>query len=174
MFQHNGEINGFDRVKRDLAFDVAPGSYPSILGNSDTEVCFFLALTYGLAQDPVGALMRMVDRVERARHERGVRDPFRATMCASDGSRLVVLRWSSPDARGSAAPSLFHSHGPTTLHTKAGDGDTLPTDARVVVSEPLELHWSARTWHEVPAGTITVFAEGQEPETTALSVDLRN
>lgn len=172
MFQHNGEINGFSALKRDLTFDVAPEMYPSMLGNGDTEVCFYLAMTFGLAQDPVAALNRMVARVERARHELGVTQPFRATMCASDGSRLVVLRWVSPDQDPAAtrqeAPSLFHSSGPVSLHTEvASDGATqeqLPADAQLVVSEPLELHWSRRTWHEVPSGTIGVFRPGTAPE----------
>lgn len=60
MFQHNGEINGFGRLKRDLTMDVHPDLYPSILGNGDTEVCFFLALTYGLADDPVAGMTRRV------------------------------------------------------------------------------------------------------------------
>lgn len=90
MFQHNGEIGGFAAVKRDLTMDVAPELYPHILGNSDTEVCFFLALSSGLADDPLGALQRMIARVERARAERGVTEPFRATMCASNGEHLYV------------------------------------------------------------------------------------
>ena len=163
MFQHNGEIGGFERLKRALTLDVAPDLYPAILGNGDTEVCFFLALTYGLANDPVAAMTRMVDRVERARRDLGVDAPFRATMCVSDGSRLVVLRWVSPDAGASAAPSLYTASGPTMLRTADGSGDTLPDDAQIVVSEPLELHWSAHTWHEVPEGTIAVFAPGAPP-----------
>lgn len=170
MFQHNGEINGFAAVKRDLTFDVAPELYPSILGNGDSEVCFFLALSYGLADDPVGGLNRMVARVERARRERGVVEPFRATMCASDGTRLVVLRWISPDAGPQDAPSLFHSSGPTTLHTVGGGDDPLPADTRLVVSEPLELHWSRRTWHEVPAGTVGAFRPGTAPSFTPVDL----
>ncbi|UOQ59772.1 class II glutamine amidotransferase [Leucobacter rhizosphaerae] len=175
MFQHNGEINGFSALKRDLTFDVAPDLYPGILGNGDTEVCFFLALTYGLADDPVAALRRMVARVERARHERDIAEPFRATMCASDGSRLVVLRWISPDqdpaAPAQEAPSLFHSAGPVSLHTAEDAGSPLPDDAQLVASEPLELHWSRRTWHEVPTGTIGVFRPGAEPEFTPVTSD---
>lgn len=127
MFQHNGEINDFPLLKRDLVFDVAPELYPAILGYSDSETCFFLAQTYGLADDPVGALTKMIRRVEQARAEHRVTAPFRATMCASDGDRLVVLRWSSPDDEQATPPSLFHSFGPTTLHTKGGSEKELPT-----------------------------------------------
>jgi glutamine amidotransferase len=170
MFQHNGEIHGFPRVKRELALDVDPALYPSILGNSDSEVCFYLALCYGLAEEPVKALTRMVGRVERARRERAIAEPFRATVCASDGSQLVVLRWTSPDAPGAEAPTLFHSAGATALRTVDGTEDRLPRDAQLVVSEPLELHWSSRTWHEVEAGTVGVFRRGEEPAFTRIEL----
>lgn len=170
MFQHNGEVPAFEALKRELTIDVDAARYPSILGNADSEVCFFLALTYGLADDPVGALRRMVARVERARRAHGVAAPFRATMCASDGTRLVVLRWVSPDAPGAEAPTLFHAAGVTMLHTADGSDDTLPEDAQLVVSEPLELHWSRHTWHEVPAATIGVFRRGTPPEFTPIEL----
>jgi len=162
MFQHNGEVPAFPELKRELTFDVDPALYPSILGNADSEVCFYLALGYGLAEDPVAGMTRMVSRVERARQEHGIAEPFRATMCASDGRRLVVLRWVSPDA-GGAAPTLYCSSGPTVLHTVDGGEDLLPDDAQLVVSEPLELHWSSQTWTEVRAGTIGVFERGTAP-----------
>ncbi len=170
MLQHNGEINDFAQLKRDLVFDVAPELYPAILGYSDSETCFFLAQTYGLADDPVGALTTMIRRVEKARADHGVTAPFRATMCASDGERLVVLRWSSPDDTEATAPSLFHSFGPTTLHTKDGGDEQLPDNAQLVVSEPIELHWSRRTWHEIAPQTIGIFTPGVDAEFTAIEI----
>lgn len=170
MFQHNGEINGFRTLKRSLTFDIAPELYPFIQGSSDTEVCFFLALSYGLAHDPIGALTRMIHRVERARAEFGVAEPFRAAMCASDGTRLVVLRWVSPDgaAAGIEPPSLFTLRGDAALRAADGAVDRLPTDAHLVVSEPLELHWSPQTWHAVPANTIAVVRPGEDPTFLAI------
>lgn len=162
-FQHNGEIRDFAVVKRELTFDVDPQLYPYILGSTDSEVCFFLALTYGLASDPVAAFNRMVTRVERARKEHQLAESFRATMCASDGDRLVVLRWVSPDASDERAPSLFHSTGAQSLRAIDGSATFLPEDAQLVVSEPLELHWSRRTWRAIPDGTISVFETGREP-----------
>lgn len=163
MFQHNGTIPSFHLLKRDLTVDVDPALYPWILGNADSEVCFYLALSFGLAEDPVAAIASMVERVERARHEHGVTEPFRATMCASDGSRLIVLRWVSPNTEGILAPTLYHLTGPMVLQTVGGDDDTLPSDAQLVVSEPLEMDWSSHTWAEVPAGTIGMFQKGVAP-----------
>lgn len=168
MFQHIGEVPQFAALKRELTLDVDPALYPSILGNADSEVCFYLALTYGLTEDPVNGMRRMIERVERARRERGIEDPFRATMCASNGEQLVVLRWVSPDADGGLAPSLYHSAGPTMLHTKAGGEEVLPVDAQLVVSEPLELHWSSNTWAEMPVGKIGVFRRGEDPAFSAV------
>lgn len=174
MFQHNGEINGFPDLKRELTLAVDPALYPHIKGNGDTEVCFFLALTYGLDEDPVRALTRMVSRVERARRDSGQTEPFRATIAASDGDRLVVLRWVSPDAPLAVAPSLFHSFGQVTLHVGEGFGpgtgisEELPADTQLVASEPLELHWSKRHWREIPPGTVGVFTRGQKPVFSAL------
>lgn len=163
MFQHNGGVPAFSELKRELTLEVSPALYPSILGNADSEVCFYLAHTYGLAQDPVRALARMIGRVERARREHGIVAPFTATMCASDGARLVVVRWVSPDAADAVPPTLYHSAGGTMLHTVDGTEDELPEDAQLVVSEPLELHWSSHTWAEVPPGVIGVFRPRQIP-----------
>ncbi|MCR2783386.1 MULTISPECIES: class II glutamine amidotransferase [unclassified Microbacterium] len=169
MFQHNGEISGFADLKRELTMAVAPELYPFIRGTTDSEVCFFLALTYGLATDPVAALRRMVERVETARRDHGTSGAFRGAMCVSDGDRLVVLRWSSPDATQLPPPSLFHSAGPETLHVGEGRTEQLPRDAQLVVSEPLELHWSRRRWQEIPASTIGVITRDAAPVFTALS-----
>lgn len=51
-----------------------------------------------------------------------------------------------------------------------GEGRTerLPHGAQLVVSEPLELHWSRRHWQEIPVGTVGVFARDAEPVLTAL------
>lgn len=172
MFQHNGTVPDFELLKRELTFDVDPALYPAILGNADTEVCFYLALTYGLAKDPVAGLTRMIARVEKARAEHGITDPFRATMCASDGHQMVVLRWVSPDAVDAVAPTLYHADGPTMLVTDDGEEDRLPENAQLVVSEPLELHWSSQTWHEVPSGTIGVLRIGKDPVFAPIDLDL--
>lgn len=169
MFQHNGEISGFNAVKRELTFDVDPALYPFMQGNSDTEVCFFLALTYGLTTDPVQSLTQMITQVEMSRLRSGVAAPFRAAIAASDGEELFVLRWVSPDFPSLQAPSLYYSRGAQTLHISEGFGpgtgesEQLPDDTQLVVSEPLELHWSRRHWVEIPEGSIGVFRRDQKP-----------
>ena len=47
-------------MKRDLTFAVDPSLYPHILGTTDSEVLFHLALTLGLRDDPVAAMAKAI------------------------------------------------------------------------------------------------------------------
>jgi predicted glutamine amidotransferase len=58
LFMHNGYINEVATIKRDLILAVDPSLYPEIQGQADTEVLFFLALTFGLEHDPPAASSR--------------------------------------------------------------------------------------------------------------------
>ena len=44
-----------DGIKRDLAMGVTPELYPLILGTTDSELMFYLALTFGLEDSPLCA-----------------------------------------------------------------------------------------------------------------------
>ena len=52
LFMHNGFIDGFATIKRDLVLAVDESLYPEITGQTDTEVLFNLALSFGLEDDP--------------------------------------------------------------------------------------------------------------------------
>ena len=58
---HNGFISGFAKMKRDLMLAIDPSLFPLIMGTTDTEVLFHLALTFGLDDDPPQALARSFD-----------------------------------------------------------------------------------------------------------------
>ena len=64
LWMHNGLIGDFHRVKRDLVLRVDPELYPEIQGSSDSEIFFFLALTFGLEDDPPGAVEQAVGLIE--------------------------------------------------------------------------------------------------------------
>jgi len=65
VFQHNGEISDFPKIRRDLQFDIAPELYPELNGTTDSETFFLLALTYGLQDDPKRALQKLVERLQK-------------------------------------------------------------------------------------------------------------
>ena len=64
LFMHNGYINEFDKLKRDLVLAVDPSLYPQIKGQADSEVLFYLALTLGLERDPPSAIEQAIGLVE--------------------------------------------------------------------------------------------------------------
>ena len=74
---------------------VEPALYPCIEGSTDSEVMFYLALTFGLEDDPIGALERMAGFVEAAGHRIDVAEPLQMTVGLSDGERVYAVRYAS-------------------------------------------------------------------------------
>ncbi|WP_182903160.1 class II glutamine amidotransferase [Microbispora sp. H10830] len=157
LWMHNGAISGFGRVKRDLVMAIAPDLFPAIEGSTDSEVMFFLALTFGLPEDPPGAVERMAGLVERTGRRHDVEHPLQMSLATSNGERLWSFRYSS-DHR---SRSLFHSGSTQALrhlHPEVFESVELSDDARVVVSEPLRD--LPGLWLKVPESTYTVVEPG--------------
>src|SRR3954452_11081585 len=95
LWMHNGLINDFHRIKRDLVLEVDPALYPEIEGSTDSETLFFLALTFGLEDDPPSAVARAIGTVEEIGHRRGIEHPFQGTIATTDGTTLWAFRYSS-------------------------------------------------------------------------------
>jgi glutamine amidotransferase len=155
LFLHNGRIRGFDGIKRQLDFAVAPELYPHIEGTTDSEVMFHLALTFGLEQDPLGGLERMVGFVESVGHDAGIENPIAMTAGLTDGHCLYAVRYSSDrDSR-----TLFHSRSAQALCTLNPLFERFTQEAIVVVSEPL--NDEPECWKEIGEGTAVVVTECQ-------------
>ncbi|HEX6356687.1 class II glutamine amidotransferase [Actinophytocola sp.] len=136
LWMHNGAIAGFPIVKRELTFAVDPVLYPEIQGSTDSEVLFFLALTFGLEQDPPAAVARAVAVVEETGRRRGVEHPIQMTVATTNGEVTWAFRYSSEGR----SRSLFHSTDVSTLRHQYPDNAVLhdlSDDTRLVVSEPL-------------------------------------
>ena len=151
MWMHNGSIAGFHELKRDMLVAVDPSLYPDIEGSTDSEALFFLALTFGLVDDPRDRRRRAVGFVERLAAERGVVSPVQMTVATSDGESVWAFRYSSegrvahavllhgrrpaaadPPRAGGAAPA--RRRGPARrLRAAPRPGRRLERGARVVV-----------------------------------------
>jgi len=158
LFMHNGLLRDFQRMKRELALAVDPALYPFIQGSTDSEVMFYLALTFGLGQEPISALEKMTGLVEQIARAQRIENPVQMTLGVADGSRLYAVRYSS---EGNSR-SLFHSESLAALqelyptHPRLAD---FPDDARAVVSEPLSE--MSGVWIAVPESTVLVACDGQ-------------
>ena len=58
-------MRDFHRIKRDLALAVDDSLYASIEGSTDSEMLFYLALTFGLEDDPARSVGQMVGTSRR-------------------------------------------------------------------------------------------------------------
>jgi len=159
LFMHNGYIDGLHEIKRDLMLAVDPSLYAEIEGTTDTELMFYLALTFGLKDDPPQAVARTVGLVESTGREHGVEFPFQGTIATTDGECIWAFRYSSQgDSR-----SLFYSTDLATLRELYPENELLrdlDDESRLVVSEPLGDLPGA--WNEVPESSYGVIQPGQD------------
>jgi predicted glutamine amidotransferase len=160
LFVHNGAIRGFDLMRRDLLLAVDPSLFDGIAGSTDSEALFYLAITFGLEGDPLGAMERAVGFVEERGRERDVEHPVQMTVGISDGERLWAVRYSSEQrsrtlfiSQDVDALRQLHPENPRLQQLREGD--------RAVVSEPLSDLPGA--WLEVPESTgLTIEAGAAE------------
>ncbi|WP_181781696.1 class II glutamine amidotransferase [Pseudonocardia pini] len=161
LFVHNGYIADFDRIRRDLLLAVSPELFGAIGGSTDSELMFFLALTFGMETDPIGGLERMAGFVEAVGHAAGIAEPLQMTVGVTDGERLHAARYAS----GPVVNTLYVSEEVESLRSLYPDDERwqhFAEDSRAVVSEPLtDL---PGLWHEVPAGTALTVQKGPDVE----------
>lgn len=148
LFQHNGVIHGYEKIKQSLDMAVAANLYPLMEGSTDTERMFFLALTYGLVDDVPTGLSRMVRSVERIAAEHGIDDAITMTVAVANGDVLYAVRYSSDGQ----SPSLYHSHDLRSLSGAGGAVEPIPVDSLILLSEPLDDVLDH--WEEVPESTL--------------------
>lgn len=154
MFMHNGMIEDFPRVRRDLLVAIDPQLFTSLEGSTDSEAMFLLAMSFGLEHTPVPAIARMAGFVEATARRHGIAHPLSMTVCASDGEQLVAVRYAS---EGQSPRSLYHSTSFKHLHALYPDDPRIAAvgdDAYLIVSEPLvDLPLA---WAQVPESTAIV------------------
>jgi predicted glutamine amidotransferase len=157
LFVHNGLIYGYDTVRRGMMFEIAPELFPEIRGSADSELMFHVAITYGLQDDPIGALAKMVGLVERLGREAGIEHPMQMTVGVSDGETLYSVRYSSVhDSR-----SLFYTTDTAKVRDLYPENprlDLVGDAARLITSEPTsDLEG---VWNLVPESTAVIVNAG--------------
>lgn len=159
VFVHNGFIAEYERLRRDLMLRIAPKYFTNLLGTTDSELMFHLALTFGLEEEPIVALERMAGFIEQLGAQHGIKEPLQMSIGLSDGKRLYAVRYAS----GSFVNSLFMSESVDALralYPAAERLEHMASNARAVVSEPLSKLPGA--WLEVPVSTVLTIQEGKE------------
>ncbi|OYP32974.1 class II glutamine amidotransferase [Rhodopirellula sp. MGV] len=148
LFQHNGFINGYDKLKQSLDMAVDAELYPLMQGSTDTERMFYLALTFGLLDNVQNGLTRMVRFVEKTATAYGIKNAISMTVAVGLGDCFYAARYST----SGNSPTLFHSNHLQRLKENSGQTESIPQSGSVVLSEPLDdVH---EHWTEIPESTL--------------------
>jgi glutamine amidotransferase len=162
LFVHNGLIERFHEIRRELMMSIDPARFADVVGSTDSEVLFHLALTLGLERDPVFALQHAIGLVEETAERHGIANAVQASIGVTNGERVWAVRYSTEGR----SRTLFTSADVHALHMLYPDNERLarvqPSD-RVIVSEPFGDLPGA--WDEVPESSVIVVGpNGQRDE----------
>ena len=136
---HNGQIGGFEAVRKAADMLIPNELYRHRRGATDSEAFFLVALGNGLETDPLDAIARTIATFEAL----ATKTPkFRMTAAFSDGEKLYAVRYASDDR----APKLYHRWSGSQK-------------GRAVVSEPFDA--DSGVWQEIPDRSFCIF-EGQQ------------
>ena len=141
-FMHNGQISGFDRIRRRMEALLSDDLFHARTGTTDSELLFLLALEYGLETDAHSAIARAVATVEALSAELDGEVLVRLTAAFSDGEALYAVRY----ATDNRPPTLYAA-------PLGADGASF-----CLVSEPL--NDDVDRWAEIPDGSIVVIGDG--------------
>ncbi|MBC8129783.1 MAG: class II glutamine amidotransferase [Rhizobiaceae bacterium] len=150
LFMHNGQVGGYDTLRRRVDALIPDALYPLRKGTSDSEAIFLAAMGRGLDTDPVSAIAgTLADIVAVTGTGPGADNPLRFAAVHTDGETLYAYRWAS-DGK---PPSLYWR--------TEGDGI-------VIASEPCDEN--AGVWGSVPPGTVLAVGPGRSARLSELSV----
>jgi len=159
LWMHNGFVDGFATYKRDAVLAIDESLFTEIKGQTDSEILFYLALTFGLEDNPPDAVARAIGFIEARGQRQGVRYPFQGTIATTDGESVWAFRYSTEGK----SRSLFFNRDVRTLREQYPEREILrqvSDDARLVVSEPVGDLPGA--WIEVPEASYGVVGKGRD------------
>lgn len=160
LFVHNGEIHGIEKFRKRLIEAVSDELFTNILGTTDSEVMFYLALTFGLEIDPQGALSRMAGFIEKIATRHGIPETLWMTLGLTDGKTLYALRYAS-DGK---APTLYYTRDVEDVYRTHPDlKGKFSMDTRFIASEPAGK--AEESWLAVPESSF-LRVRGTEIEVT--------
>ena len=142
-FMHNGQIGGYQQIRRKLEREINDSLFASRFGSTDSELIFLMLLQNGFVTSPQSSIAATIGQIEAVMADHNVDEPLRFTACLSDGDTLIAWRYANDDK----PPSLFY-------HQRK--------EGTVIASEPLddldETWTSLKPGEIVMAGAETAFS----------------
>jgi glutamine amidotransferase len=156
LFVHNGQIAEFGKLKQKLVEQVAPEYFDNILGSTDSEIMFHLALTLGLERSVPDAIVAMVRLVEGMAKEHGIDEAVWMTLGITNGETLWGFRYGS-NGKG---PTLYISPGVEEIKRVNPEAEKKLADfAACIVSEPIGNYQDL--WHALPENSQVMISSGK-------------
>ena len=163
-FMHNGDLGGFDRLKRPLRRSLSDDAYELILGSTDSEHIFGVfadqwRTSSEATEDPLEAMADALEKtlvtLMKLRDEAGIEEHSYLNLAVSDGIQSVVCRYTD-DESGSA--ESLHLHSGRRYECHDGLCQMLPIEgshetAAIISSEPLS---EDPGWEVVPEGHLVL------------------
>lgn len=122
-FAHNGQIGGFEQLRRPLENSLSDTLFKLRLGITDSELLFLLLISNDLEASPRRACEKTIAQILPLHRDQRCPQPLRLTFVLSNGDGLTGCRYSS-DGR---APTLYLSkrldHGGIALASEPLDGN---------------------------------------------------
>ena len=142
LFMHNGQIGGWDKVRRQVEQTIPDDLFQYRSGTTDSEALFLMMLGNGLADNPEAATRRTLADVETMMVRAGIECPLRFTAAFTDGTTLYAVRYAS-DGK---PPSLY-------VKERAGNAGSI-----LIASEPVDE--DNTTWRPIPSGSFMTVRAG--------------
>jgi glutamine amidotransferase len=158
LFVHNGVVAGFHDMRRELMLAVDPDLFADFQGSTDSEVIFRLALTFGLEEDPVGALEHALGLVEETARKHGIENALQTSMGLSDGEGLWAFRYST-EGKSRTLFTSTDAHSLRALHPENERLQLLHDGDRLIVSEPVAELPGA--FEEIPEASVLIVQSGE-------------
>ncbi len=185
LMMHNGDIGGFQRVRRSIMDSLQDTAFNVIRGSTDTEHLFATFVDEvnkqqesrkrnAEASEPITGLdlarnlSTAITRVLKITQAQEDWQPSHLNIAVADGSHVAVCRFS--DAQNEKPLSLHLLHGelypPISRHFQ--DKQNEAEEAMIVSSEPLN---KDPRWQDVPPNTMLVLDRRKAPMQIPMKMD---
>ncbi|PCJ49415.1 MAG: class II glutamine amidotransferase [Gammaproteobacteria bacterium] len=151
LMVHNGQINQYHLIKKQLINLIDEEYFQYILGSTDSEILFYLLLSHGLEANVEQAIITVVKLVESLAAKHNIDHSLRMTLGISNGESIWAVRYSTCSKSASLFYTLEESDGQCYL---------------LVVSEPLE--YGSLSWNAVEENAILHFDKNYKKQLTTI------
>jgi len=165
MFMHNGEVAGFEKIKRKLQASLSDEIFSVVKGNTDSEWSFALFLSklpiihasHFTTETLREAMEATIASLNRFAREADITEPSLLNFVVSDGETVVATRYISSKVHEAA--SLWYSSGTSfDEYAPGGHYRMSKADKReniiLIASEPLT--FEKADWMEIRTNTMVV------------------